>query len=53
MFILSFTFVSKKQWIIETDQSEFELLESESNQTAITKNVNNFDTENAEEYEIE
>jgi len=50
LFIFSFPFDSKKQWIVNTENTEIDLLESESNQT---KYLNDFDTENAEEYEIE
>jgi len=35
------------------ENTETDLLESESNQTSITKYLNNFDAENSEEYEIE
>lgn len=46
-------FISKKQWIVNTEQMEIDLLESESNQTSITKYLNNSEMENVEEYEIE
>ncbi|XP_027850429.2 uncharacterized protein LOC114129790 [Aphis gossypii] len=44
---------NKKQWIVNTEQMEIDLLESESNQTSITKYLNNSEMENVEEYEIE
>lgn len=46
-------FISKKQWIINTEQIGIDLLESESNRTSITKYLNNSETENVEEYGIE
>jgi len=53
LLIFTFMFISKKQWIINTEQMEIDLLESESNRTSITKYLNNSETENVEEYEIE
>ncbi|XP_025205925.1 uncharacterized protein LOC112602183 [Melanaphis sacchari] len=44
---------NKKRWIINTEQNEINLLESKSNQTSITQYLNNSETENVEEYEIE